>query len=157
MRYIVTALILLCSLFSLGQEVEMPENALVSRQVFFDDLQYQRVPKIIVESWDKLRSKSDTKVIYDNPALRIPKESVCYIYTSKTKAGYLHVNKTIELTMDSTDMRKVEYYLDKQIVNNYKLAKRLFKLEIKDIQTLKIDTAANLEFVRVYVDLTNKK
>ena len=59
--------------------------------------------------------------------------------------------------MDSTDMRKVEYYLNEQIVNNYKLTKRLFKLEIKDIQSLKIDTAANLESVKVYVDLTNKK
>jgi hypothetical protein len=156
MRYIITALILLYSLFGFGQEVKMPENALMSRQVFFDDLQYQRVPNVIVESWDKLRSKSDTKVVYDNPALRIPKESVCYIYTSKTKAGYLHVNKTIELTMDSTDMRKVEYYLNEQIVNNYKLAKRLFKLDIKDIQSLKIDTAAHLEFVRVYV-ITDKK
>lgn len=156
MRYIVTALILLYSLFGLGQEVKMPEDALMSRQVFFDDLQYQRVPNVIVESWDKLRSKSDTKVVYDNPALRMPKESVCYIYTSKTKAGYLHVNKTIELTMDSTDMRKVEYYLNEQIVNNYKLAKRLFKLDIKDIESLKIDTAAHLEFVRVYV-ITDKK
>lgn len=153
MRYIVTALILLYSLFGLGQEVKMPENALMSRQVFFDDLQYQRVPNVIVESWDKLRSKSDTKVVYDNPALRIPKESVCYIYTSKTKAGYLHVNKTIELTMDSTDMRKVEYYLNEQIVNDYKLAKKLFKLEMRDIQSLNIDTAAHLEFVKVYIDL----
>jgi hypothetical protein len=156
MRYIVTALILLYSLFGLGQEVKMPEDALMSRQVFFDDLQYQRVPNVIVESWDKLRSKSDTKVVYDNPALRIPKESVCYIYTSKTKAGYLHVNKTIELTMDSTDMRKVEYYLNEQIVNDYKLAKKLFKLEMRDIQSLNIDTAAHLEFVRVYV-ITDKK
>lgn len=131
----------------------MPENALMSRQVFFDDLQYQRVPNVIVESWDKLRSKSDTKVVYDNPALRIPKESVCYIYTSKTKAGYLHVNKTIELTMDSTDMRKVEYYLNEQIVNDYKLAKKLFKLEMRDIQSLNIDTAAHLEFVKVYIAL----
>ena len=156
MRYIITTLILLHSLFGLGQEVKMPENALMSRQVFFDDLQYQRVPNIIVETWDKLRSKSDSKIVYDNPALRIPKESVCYIYTSKTKAGYLHVNKTTELTMDSTDMRKVEYYLNEQIVNNYKLAKRLLKLDIKDIQSLKIDTAAHLEFVRVYV-ITDKK
>jgi hypothetical protein len=156
MRYIVTALILLYSLFGLGQEVKMPEDALMSRQVFFDDLQYQRVPNVIVESWDKLRSKSDTKVVYDNPALRIPKESVCYIYTSKTKAGYLHVNKTIELTMDSTDMRKVEYYLNEQIVNDYKLAKKLFKLEMRDIQSLNIDAAAHLEFVRVYV-ITDKK
>ncbi|MDD5695409.1 MAG: hypothetical protein PHD61_08930 [Bacteroidales bacterium] len=153
MRYIITALILLYSLFGFGQEVKMPENALMSRQVFFDDLQYQRVPNVIVESWDKLRSKSDTKVVYDNPALRIPKESVCYIYTSKTKAGYLHVNKTIELTMDSTDMRKVEYYLNEQIVNDYKLAKKLFKLEMRDIQSLNIDTAAHLEFVKVYIAL----
>ena len=63
MRYIVTTLILFCSVFGFGQEVEIPENALMSRQVFFDDLQYQRVPKIIVESWGKLRSKSDTKVV----------------------------------------------------------------------------------------------
>jgi len=147
---------LLHSLSGFGQEVEMPENALMSRQVFFDDLQYQRVPNIIVESWDKLRSKSDSKVVYDNPALRIPKESICYIYTSKTKAGYLHINKTTELTIDSTDMRKVEYYLNEQIVNNYKLVKRLLKLEIKDIQSLKIDTAAHLEFVGVYVNLTDK-
>ena len=153
MRYIITALILLYSLFGFGQEVKMPKDALMSRQVFFDDLQYQRVPNVIVESWDKLRSKSDTKVVYDNPALRIPKESVCYIYTSKTKAGYLHVNKTIELTMDSTDMRKVEYYLNEQIVNDYKLAKKLFKLEMRDIQSLNIDTAAHLEFVKVYIDL----
>jgi hypothetical protein len=128
----------------------------MSRQVFFDDLQYQRIPIIIVESWDKLRSKSDSKVVYDNPALRIPKESVCYIYTSKTKAGYLHINKTIEFTLDSTDMRKVEYYLNEQSVNNYKLAKRLFRLDIKNIQSLKIDTAAHLEFVRAYV-ITDKK
>lgn len=153
MRYIITALILLYSSFGFGQEVKMPENALMSRQVFFDDLQYQRVPNVIVESWDKLRSKSDTNVVYDNPALRIPKESVCYIYTSKTKAGYLHVNKTIELTMDSTDMRKVEYYLNEQIVNDYKLAKKLFKLEMRDIQSLNIDTAAHLEFVKVYIAL----
>lgn len=144
------------SLFSFGQEVKIPENALMSRQVFFDDLQYQRVPNIIVETWDKLQSKSDSKVVYDNPALRIPRESVCYIYTSKIKAGYLHVNKTIELTMDSTDMRKVEYYLNEQMVNNYVLAKKLFKLDVKDIQSLRIDTVTRLEFVRVYV-VTNKK
>lgn len=156
MRYIITTLILLYSLCGLGQKVKMPENALMSRQVFFDDLQYQRVPNIIVETWDKLRSKSDSKVVYDNPSLRIPKESVCYIYTSKTNAGYLHINKTIELIMDNTDMRKVEYYLNERIVNNYKLAKKLFKLDIKDIQSVKIDTAAHLEFVKVY-SRTDKK
>lgn len=156
MRYIITSLILLSSLFCLGQGVKMPDNTLKSRQVFFDDLQYQRVPSIIVETWDKLQSKLDSKVIYDNPTMRIPKESICYIYTSKIKEGYLHVNKTIELTMDSTDMRKVEYYLNEQIVNNYKLAKKLLKLDIKDIQSIRIDTAARLEFVRTYV-VINKK
>ena len=138
MRYIITIIILLNSLFGLGQEVKTPENAIVSRQTFFDDLQFQRIPYIVMESWEKLRSKSYSKIVYDNPTLRIPKESVCYIYTSKTKAGYLYVNKTIELNMDSTDMRKVEYYLNEQIVNNYKQAKKLFKLKIKDIQFLKL-------------------
>lgn len=138
-------------MFGFGQEVKIPENALIPRQTFFDDLQFQRVPNIVIESWEKLRSKSYSKFVYDNPTLRIPKESVCYIYTSKTKAGYLHVNKTIELTLDSTDMRKVEYYINEQKVNNYKLAKRLFKLKINDIQSLKFDTCEDLEFVRVYV------
>lgn len=156
MRYIIITIILLHSLFGLGQEVKIPENALMSRKVFFDDLQYQRIPNIIVESWDKLRSKSYNKVVYDDPALRIPKESICYIYTSKTKPGYLHVNKKIESTMDSTDMRKVEYYLNEQIVNNYKLVKNLFKLKIRDIKSLNIDTVADSEFVKVYIDLTDK-
>jgi len=149
-------MIMLHSFFVVGQEEEIPTTTLISRQVFFDDLQYQRIPDIIIETWEKLRSKSFTKIVYDNPVLRSPKKSVSYTYTSKTKTGYLHVNQMIELTMDSTDMRKVEYYLNEQIVNNYKLVKRLFKLEIKDVQSLKIDTAAHLGFVRVHVNLTDK-
>lgn len=58
MRYKITIIILSYSLFGFGQEVKIPENALIPRQTFFDDLQFQRVPNIIMESWEKLRSKS---------------------------------------------------------------------------------------------------
>ena len=156
MRCLVTVIAVLHSLCSLGQEAGIPSNSLTSRQTFFDDLQYQRIPDVIVTSWGKLKGKTESKVVYDNPALRVPHESICYIYTSKSKVGYLHINRTIESTMDSTDMRKVEYYLNGQAVNTFKQVKKLFKLKLRDIQALQIDTDPHLEFVRVYIALSDK-
>ena len=155
MKFIITATVILYSLCSVGQETSIAPNELTSRQTFFDDLQYQRVPDLIVKSWGKLKGKTERKVVYDNPALRAPKESVTYIYNSKVKTGYLHINQTIEKTMDSEDMRKVEYYLNDEIVDEYKLVKKLFKLKKNCIQSLEINKASNLEFVKVHILLND--
>ena len=155
MKYVIMVIAILNSLCSVGQGTENSKNTLMSRQTFFDDLQYQRVPDLIVESWGNLRGKTKRKVVYDNSALRAPKESVTYIYNSKVKSGYLHINQTIEKTMESEDMRKVEYYLNDEIVNSYKLAKRLFKLKKEDIQSLEIDSTLELKFIRVYIVLVD--
>lgn len=155
MNFLITLTIILYSISSLGQETNTETNVLTSRQVFFDDLQYKRVPDLIIKSWDKLKGKTETKVVYDNPALRAPKESVTYIYNSKVTTGYLYINQTIEKTMDSQDMRKVEYYLNGEIISEYKSVKRLFKLKKNDIKLLEINTDLSLEFVEVHILLND--
>jgi len=67
-------------------------------------------------------------------------------------------NMSLFFILNVTDFKSApaKYFLNEEIVNDYKLVKKLFKLDMKDIQSLKIDTDARLEFVRVYV-ITDKK
>ncbi len=151
MKYLINLIAFLCLTIILAQEKDMVPNDMSPRKAFFDDLQYQRVPELIVDSWNKFGGKTTNRTIYDDPFLRSPKKSVHYVYNLKVKNGYLHINQTIEKTMNSDDMRKVEYFINDKIVNDYKSVKKLFKLRKDDILSLKIDTSQSLESVKVNI------
>jgi hypothetical protein len=112
-----------------------------------------RTPDIIIEYLTTCEDKNDFDItVFKRQHLYERVSGVLIVY-KKGGSGYFSINQSIEATIDTLDMRKVEYYLNSDIVDSYKGAKRLVKLKEKDIIAIDIDDSKEHEFVKVYIKI----
>ncbi|MCR9016602.1 hypothetical protein [Aquiflexum gelatinilyticum] len=117
-------------------------------------LSQERTPEIIIDYFDKVADGNfDIKVFKDHPQIYSDGASDVLMIYKESGTGYLYINQTVETTMDSTDTRKVEYFLNKEVVDNFKTVKKLIKLKKKDVLLIDIDDSQEFSFVKVYISV----
>lgn len=117
-------------------------------------LSQERTPEIIIDYFDKMADGNfDIKVFKDHPLIYSDGANDVLMIYKKSGSGYLYINQTVETTMDSTDTRKVEYFLNKEVVDDFKTAKKLIKLKKKEILLIDIDDSQEFSFVNVYISV----
>jgi hypothetical protein len=117
-------------------------------------LSRERTPSIIIDYFDKMADGNfEIKVFKDHPLIYGDGANDVLMIYKKSGSGYLYINQTVETTMDSTDTRKVEYFLNNEVVDDFKTAKKLIKLKKKDVVLINIDNSRDLSFVNVYISV----
>jgi hypothetical protein len=117
-------------------------------------LSRERTPAIIIDYLDKLADGNFEIVVFkDHPLIYGDRASDVLMLYKKSGSGYLYVNKMIETTIDSTETRKVEYFLNKEVVGDFNTAKKLITLKKKDLLLINIDDSQELSFVNVYISV----
>jgi hypothetical protein len=117
-------------------------------------LSRERTPSIIIDYLDKPGDRNfEIKVFKDHPLIYGDGASDVLMLYKKSGSGYLYINQIVETTMDSTDTRKVEYFLNKEVVNDFKTAKKLINLKKKEVLLINIDDSQELSFVNIYISV----
>lgn len=117
-------------------------------------LSKERTPSIIIDYFKKFADEDfEIKVFKNQPLIYGDGASDVLMLYKKGGSGYFFINQTIETTVDSTDKRKVEYFLNKEVVADFKASKRLIKLKKKDVLLINIDDSQELRYVNVYISV----